>query len=361
MFAAPRRRHLAVLSAAVLISAGAACGGDDDSSDDRPETTASAATSAAATTVPLDTTEPTTEGTTEDTIESTTDDTTESTTDDTTELTTEDTSESTSGDTSEDSAPASGNLELIDAGSEDGRIQLPGTASVGDTGSGSATVNVDVTGFGEDVSLGVVMRYDAEIVEADDDGYVSETTITEAEVLDAPADADLSTFEGIVGVTFNQSFSNDGRPGEIMLANEDELTDEQIEAFEQFGSSINSAAALAFPTEPVGVGARWTSTTSIESQGIEFAVDYQYELTEVNGSDYVLALTYDEDLDTEVEQGGQTAQLTGTITGTGSVDGSTEDLLSNSTELVQDLDFTIDAGSESLDVQVNVEVLLENQ
>ncbi len=214
--------------------------------------------------------------------------------------------------------------------------------------------------MGEDVTIGIVLGYDAEIVEADDAGYVSETTITDAELVEAPEGVDLSTFEAIIGVQYRQTFGADGTAGEIELVNEDELTAEQITAFEQFGSSINSAAALAFPAEPVGEGAQWISTTAIASQGIEVEVDYEYELLEVDGSNYVLDITYDEDLDTEIEQGGQTGQLTGTVDGTGSVQGSADNPLLTTTELTQGFDFTVEADGQTIDVQMNIEVLLEN-
>ena len=175
-----------------------------------------------------------------------------------------------------------------------------------------------------------------------------------------PKGSTSSAFEGIVGVRYRQSFGADGTAGEIELVNEDELTPEQIAAFEQFGSSINSAAALAFPGEPVGEGAQWVSTTEIASQGIEVEVDYEYELVELDGSDYVLDITYEEELDTEIDQGGQTGELTGTVNGTGSVRGSADNPLLTNTELNQGFDFSVEADGQTVDVQMNIEVLLEN-
>ncbi len=328
-------RRLAVLAVAtVSISLAAACGGDD-SAGDPPATDA--------TTAPDETTA---------TEQSSTPDETAA-------------PDATSGDSTDGTSGGGGSVELLDAGVEDGRIQLPGIAEVGQTGSGSATINVDLSvsgsGIAQDVSLGLILGYDANVVEADERGYTAETEITETDVSEAPEGADLSTLESLVGVRYRQTFAADGEAGALELANADELTPEQTEAFEQFGSGLSSAAALAYPAEPIGIGARWTSTAVVESEGFEAEVDYNYELVEVDGTSYLIDLTYDEDIDQEVDQGGTALQAKGNVNGSGSVRGSVDNPLQTTTEITQDFALDFEGDGETLQMEMNVEVLLENE
>ena len=175
-------------------------------------------------------------------------------------------------------------VEVQSAGAESGRIQLPGTAGVGQTGSASVLVDISlqVSGIGMDEALPVSLRidYDSEIVEADDEGYVSESVVTASEVLEAPdgADQDDLGIEDLVGVQVPGGVRpRRDRRGTSSCFDEDDLTDARHAAFDDFGGDLETTW-FDYPSEPVGEGATWTAVTEIESEGLEVAVTYHYEL-----------------------------------------------------------------------------------
>jgi hypothetical protein len=137
------------------------------------------------------------------------------------------------------------------------------------------------------------------------------------------------------------------------------LTNAQRRAFDQYIAQL-APAAIAYPSEPVGPGARWRATQPVSAQGFTFAITYEYELTSVEGDSYQIDITYDQDIDEEVEQGGQTGQMQGSVTGNGRTSGSlTNPLLLNSS-VRQDFDVDIESGGgEQLEMTMDVRVDME--
>jgi len=263
------------------------------------------------------------------------------------------------GDDDDDADVTAGPVEVQDAGAEGGRAQLPGAAAVGQTGSSSATVgivlSVDGSGVDQDVPVTLRLDYDAEVVEADAGGYTVENTFTGAEVLDGPDGADLSAVEDLVGVRYRETFNPDGTSGDNELVDEGSLTDAQREAYEQFGSQVETAS-FDYPDEPVGVGATWTSVSTIAQQGFDLAVTYHYELTALEGDDYTIEISYDEDIDDTVTSDGVEADVTGTLQGGGTTVGRVGEPLAVDTSIEQHLDMDVDADGESISMTMDVTV-----
>jgi hypothetical protein len=255
-----------------------------------------------------------------------------------------------------------GAVELGSAGSESGRVELPGAAEVGQTGSSSATVaialRIEGGGLDEEVPVTLRLDYDAEVIEADTAGYVVENEFTGAEILDGPDGADFSTLEDLVGVRYRETFNPDGTSDDTELVDEGDLTDAQREAYEQFGSQVESTT-FDYPDEPVGVGATWTSVSNVQQQGFDLDVTYHYELTALEGDRYTIEISYDEDIDDTFSADGTEADVTGTLTGGGSTTGTIGNPLAVETSLEQDLDMRVEADGESLDMAMQITVAVE--
>jgi hypothetical protein len=257
----------------------------------------------------------------------------------------------------------SGRVEVLDTGAEGRRIRLPGTAEVGQSAASAVTIDVNLAmegpGVSEEVPVSMRIDTEAEIVEVTDSGYVAETTITNAELIAGPRGLDPATFEQIAGITFRQRIRPDGTTGEVELVDADQLTNAQRQAFDQFIAQLKSAS-VAYPSEPVGVGARWQATQAVESQGFPFTITYVYELTSIEGDSYTMDVTYDQDIDDEFEQAGQTARMSGTVTGNGTTAGSIANPLLVNTAVTQDFDVDIESGGEQVEMTMDVRVDLKS-
>jgi Family of unknown function (DUF6263) len=340
-----RRRPAALLAIlAPLALALGACGDDDDSAAEST-TPASAAGSTPDSTTPVSAAGSTPDSTTPASAAGSTPDSTTP----------------PSGST----APAGGGdgVEVLDPGSESGRIELPGTAEVGQSGTGSATISIDLAmegpGVSQEVPLSLRIDTDAEVVDVTDSGYVAGTTIRKAKLLDAPADLDPASIEAIAGVTYRQEFAADGTPGEIEVTNADELSNQQLQAFDEFASQLNTAA-LAYPPEPVGVGARWKSTQPVQGEGFDVDITYEYELTAIEGDTYTVEIHYDQDIDDDIQQGGQSAHLAGTVTGGGTTSGSVANPLLVNTSIDQNFDVDIESDGDQIAMTMDVSVELKS-
>jgi Family of unknown function (DUF6263) len=278
--------------------------------------------------------------------------------------TTASTTPSTGGTTSGTSTTAGPSVELVDAGAEGDRIRLPGTPEVGQSAASSVTMDINLAMEGPGVSEEVpfVMRIDTEpeIVEVTDSGYVVETTITRAELTEGPPDLDAASFGQIEGVTYRQERSADGGTGEAELVDADQATDVQRQAFNQFIGQLKATPSIAYPSEPVGVGARWRATQPVQNQGLAFEITYEYELTSMEGDSYRIDVTYDQPIDEEISQGGQTGRMRGTVSGGGRSSGSVTNPLLVTTQMRQDFDVDIEAGGQQLAMTMDVRVDLES-
>lgn len=259
-----------------------------------------------------------------------------------------------------------GPVELQSAGAEAGRIELPGSAEVGQTGSASVLVDLTLAisgaGIDQEVPVGIRFDYDSEIVEADADGYVAESVVTGSDVIEAPkgTDPDELGIEDLVGVRFRQAFGADGTGGDLELVNDAELSDDQRAAFDDFGGDLESTS-FEYPAEPVGVGATWTSVKEVASEGFDVEVTYHYELTAIDGDEYAIDISYDEDIDQHVDADGVDADVTGTLVGGGTSTGSVSNPLATAASITQDFDVDFDSDDQSMTMVMKVAVQVAPQ
>jgi hypothetical protein len=147
----------------------------------------------------------------------------------------------------------------------------------------------------------------------------------------------------------------DGTSDDTELVDEGSLTDAQREAYEQFGSQVESTA-FDYPDEPIGVGATWTSVSTVQQQGFDLAVTYHYELTALEGDAYTIEISYDEDIDDTVSSDGVQADVTGTLRGGGTTAGTIGNPLAVETSIEQNLEMDVEADGDSLAMSMDVTV-----
>lgn len=231
-------------------------------------------------------------------------------------------------------------------------IQFPIAYEVGQTTTQTGRFSTEMGGSllgGQSLTVDFEMALSSEVTEVDEDGGgVMQITFDSTEVLEAPAGADLSTLDDLVGVTYTQEFDADGELGDIELVDEDELTDGQRDAFEEFGSQAQ-AASVTFPDEAVAVGATWSEETEIESEGIEIPMTFEYELVALDAEIYTLEMTATSDFSDEIDG----TDVEGEVLATGTVVGRRDNPLAMS--VVQNQQISMDAdGQGNLDLTIEL-------
>ncbi len=258
-------------------------------------------------------------------------------------------------------------IAVDDAGAADGRVRL-GVADVGETATTSTrfTVGISIALPGEsaqELELGISVDATSTVsAVAPDGGYTVEQTIEGITIEDAPAGVDLDDLEeqysALQGAVLEQTFDANGVAGEAHIVDEESLPEEAREAAQDIEES-SSTATIFFPTEEVGVGARWTATQTTSKQGFDLTVTYRYELTALEGDDYEIVITYDDDIDQEATQDGTTFDVTGSISGGGTATGSVANPIDVSATVDQTLDMDLenDGDTAELEATYHVEVV----
>jgi hypothetical protein len=254
-----------------------------------------------------------------------------------------------------------------DAGAADGRARL-GVAHTGDTASTSTTftVGISIALPGDDAQdVGLTMSLDATstVTEvAPDGGYTTRQTLERIVVEDAPEGVDLDELEdqytALQGAVLEQTFDANGVAAESQILDAESLPKAARTAAEDIEESA-STATIFFPTEEVGVGARWTATQTTSKQGFDLTVTYEYELTALDGDRYEVTVAYDDDVDQRVDRDGTTFDVTGNISGGGTASGSVANPLAVSTTVDQTLrlDLENDGDSAEMEATYHVEVV----
>lgn len=248
---------------------------------------------------------------------------------------------------------------VLATGSAEDRVQLPAPFAVGQASllDGQMVIEVAIDGGGMSESLGITMELAiaSEVTEVDEDGgAIVHNRIEEITVTDAPADVPTDTFENAVGVTLVEERSARGVIESTEVLDDPSLTSEQRAAAEELLSGGVDAANLAFPDEPVGVGARWTESQTVASSGIDVPVVFEYELVELTEESYVVELIVDSDIDTDVDG----AAVLGGYTGGGRITGSLDNPLAVTTDMQLDGNFDVDDGDQSLSLSVGLGIQL---
>ncbi len=231
-------------------------------------------------------------------------------------------------------------------------IQFPIAYEVGQTAVQTGRFTTEMSGSmlgGESFTVDFEMAMTSEVIEVDEDGSgVLQITFDSTEVLEAPDGADLSTLDDLVGVSYTQEFDADGEMGDVELADEDSLTDDQRDAFEEFGDQAQ-AATVTFPEVAVAVGDTWSEETEIESEGIEIPMTLDYELVALDAETYTLEMTASSEFSDEI----QGTDVDGDVLATGTVVGRRDNPLAMSVTQNQAITMHAD-GEGSLELVIDL-------
>jgi Family of unknown function (DUF6263) len=247
---------------------------------------------------------------------------------------------------------------LSTAGGGGDQITFPVEYTVGQaaTTEGTFGVSLSLDGFGvsETYALTFDMRLVETVEEVDEDGgAVIHTTIEDVNVVDAPDELDTSTYEDLAGIVVAEHRDAQGHTDSSEILNEDELSEEQRIAADEFLSGFD-AAQVDYPDGPVGVGAEWTSEQTVQSGGVELPATYEYRLAELTEETYTIEMTVDSDIDEEVDG----AEVDGRFTGQGTFTGDRDNPLALSMTFRLDgvADVEADGDSASMEISFDIEL-----
>lgn len=225
-------------------------------------------------------------------------------------------------------APASGQH------SQSPTYTLPGPAIVGQTAQSSVSYDstINSTPASGALSVHAVVARTVTAVDAAG-GYQTQAVVTSIEVSRAPSGFNTGQIDGLAGLTVQQSFTATGAP-----------IDAGTSAAVGSGPPASgtghlldwiAATSIAFPAEPVAVGASWPSAGQASVGGVTVPIEYQCRLASVDDSQYVVELSYAADFDATATSMGD---VSGTIAGWGTMTGSRSNPLVVSGSVNQSID-----------------------
>ena len=253
-----------------------------------------------------------------------------------------------------DSAPdgsnsPTGSITVLDAGDPSHTIVLPGIPELGTTGQHTqvSTATGSVVASGADDSSATIdvvttITQEGEITAADDGGFQLRRTVTSFDAVDnsvgASGDSYIADEElgELVDVPLLADFDAHGALQSLVAAPDVTPTAEQEAAIDE---ALAGANTVGFPTEPVGVGARWQAI--LDNDGSQITATYT--LTALDGNDYTMEVAFKSSAE-EFANGSLPTGFTsieGTVTGTGEFQGRVGEPFARSatTTLVVDLTF----------------------
>lgn len=245
-------------------------------------------------------------------------------------------------------------VALMSAGEGDAeeRITLPAPYEVGQRTTTTADLTLGIEfdggGFSEEVVVGMTLVMTQEVTDVAADVATVEGRIDDVQLTEAPAGVDPAEFEAgfdaIAGEVVVTRYSQTGmRVGDIELASGGPIPDEMVELFEQSNT-------VALPSDPVSVGARWSSLDDVEFEGIVVEGETIYELVELTDDRYVLELTQDIPLDERIDG----ADLRGSYEAEGTITGHRQNPLDIAMDYEQIGRFAVTDGSERANVTSRV-------
>ncbi|MFV0306425.1 MAG: DUF6263 family protein [Desertimonas sp.] len=186
-------------------------------------------------------------------------------------------------------------------------------AEVGQAVEQTFTMVLEMSAAGEEVTIALEFVAEAEIVAvAADGGYTVQQMITALSNPgnDPTGQTVVDQMQPMIGVAMLQEIAADGTPGEVEFI--DDAPADAVAAFEELGTSI-SGSPLDFPDTPVAVGDTWSNDVVTETEGVELAVTYDYELVALDDETFTVSVSYATDMD---QMG-----VTGTTSGEGTMIG----------------------------------------
>lgn len=239
---------------------------------------------------------------------------------------------------------------VVDPGDPASAIDLPPGAVVGGTASTTTSIDVAIGPADSAVRFQLLLTASTEIdAVASDGGYTATGTFADVTLTSAGAPALGGDFALLGGAAFRQTFGANGSMLDTVLIDSGTTTDVQRRALESVIGNLQGARTI-YPSEPVGVGARWSVEQRVSGDSFPVTADYQYELTAIEDGRFTISVSYSEAFDTMVDG----AAATGTVSGLGSIHGSVEDPLDVSYALGQLT--TTAAGGAAFDVAVTVRI-----
>lgn len=151
-------------------------------------------------------------------------------------------------------------------------------------------VEVTIEGVSQ-ASSNVVQESDIRLTVTDtaEDG----TILTEQELTDVRVDAEpalkaevQAKLAPLIGMPFGVSYDDRARIIETQLEMPEGLESSDVQLFEQLFQQVSSFS-LPLPAEPVGIGAQWRTTSTVELNGIETVQTYTLELVELTDNGFV--------------------------------------------------------------------------
>lgn len=230
---------------------------------------------------------------------------------------------------------------VLEAGDTADAVRLPPTATVGQTAAGTTdfTMNISIGANGDDVNVDVTMSIDmtTEVVEVSEDGgHVRRSTVERLEVESSESSV-ASEIESSIpqGLSYDETYDADGQLVSTEVVESENLSESVLAAADEFVSQAETGS-LYPPGAVVGLGARWTATTTLNSSGAVIDMVVDNELTSLTDSEYGVDMSIDSDIDTSIEG----ERLTGTVRGGGALTGSRDNPLVSAGNMTIDMEMS---------------------
>jgi len=191
--------------------------------------------------------------------------------------------------------------KLLEPGA-DPRVELKLSPTAGDKQTALMTMTMDTTMAisGQNIPMALppmMMGVSTTIDEVRANGDTAFTFKVESAdvgeatgVMPAVVDTMKTAIGKIVGMTGASVIDQHGVVKEAKFAVPDNAPAELTQIVDNFQRSLNQMA-IPFPTEPVGIGAKWQSTTKLDQQGIKIDQVATYEVVAIDGKMVKLKFT----------------------------------------------------------------------
>jgi hypothetical protein len=194
-------------------------------------------------------------------------------------------------------------------------VQLPAVPAQGQAAALSTTItHIEPAGtfiWTIDVS--------AQVIHVEGGGYTTRSTITTIDETRPEADAAAaSPFDTLFSVSFEQVFAANGSFQQGTIIDAGNLSPEQLSAGEAVLDTM-AMASVGFPSEPIAVGASWTSPSTVGTAGIQTSADVQCRLTSLAADSYSVDISYSTSAAGQTPEGWVDATVSGWGTFTGSL------------------------------------------
>lgn len=223
-------------------------------------------------------------------------------------------------------------------------VQLPAPAAVGQAARSEATIQTTI----DDGLVSLQLVTTSAITNVDGDGsYTAHSVIEAVEVTNAPASANVTSWglTDLTGTSFDRMYASTGVP----LTPATRSVDAQSLVLDSV-----SMVSVGFPAAPVSVGDSWTVDGDITSDGLAFDVTFQCRLASVADGTYSVDISYAEGFSAPLDGG--TAE--GTISGTGTLNGSLGNPLLLWGGLNQTIDGIVTTGNSAATLRQDTSITL---